>query len=122
MINQLKNLFPKVPTLALSPSMTSNVLEYICKLLKLYLPVWLYEKLLDHLNIIYIIAEIRKPKFEELSFVISLMATIFSIPKTIIFNNNTDIVGQIADYLWTCFLSKLQSINHIFIQTLSPNI
>lgn len=85
--------------LALSPTVTLNVFEYIRKLLKLYLPIQLYKKLLDYPNLIYIIAKIRKPKFEELVFIISSTAAVTCISKTIILIDNIDITGKIAKNL-----------------------
>lgn len=115
MIGHLKNLFSKVPTLALSATVTSNVLEYISKLLKLCSPVRLYKELLDRSNLMYMVAEIRKRKFEKLAFILSLTAAASCIPKTMIFVDNINTAGEIADYFQTRLLAKLQGKRLILI-------
>lgn len=114
-INHLKDLFSKVVMLALSGMVTPNVLDYISTWLKLWLSIQLYKKLFNYPNLIYIIAKIRKPKFKKLAFVMSLIATTFCIPKTMIFINNIDNAGEISNYFQTCFLDRLQNKRHILI-------
>lgn len=72
MIGHLKSTFPKVPTLALSATITPNVLEYVRESLQLRAPVRLYKESLDRTNLTYLVSEIKKPGFKELDFVDSV--------------------------------------------------
>lgn len=107
MISHLKSSFPKVPNLALSTIVTSNILDYIWEYLQLYSSVYLYKKLLDCTKFIYLILEIKKPGFEELIFVIFSYLATFRILKTMIFIDNIDMAGQLELYLQNWFFSRL---------------
>ena len=61
--------------------------------------IQLYKKLLNQSNIIYIVIEVRKPRFEKLDFLVSPIIDILAILKIIIFVNNIKITGNIAIYL-----------------------
>lgn len=63
-------MFPKILTLILLVIVTLNIIKYFCKFLHLYELVQLYKKLLNQLNITYMITEIKKPKFEKLNFLV----------------------------------------------------
>ena len=55
MIGHLKDVFPDVLTHALSATITSIVLEYICKSLKLRPATRFYRELLNRVNITYMV-------------------------------------------------------------------
>lgn len=76
--------------LVLSAKITLMVLKYIYKLLKLKPPVQFYYKLLDRPNIMYIIKEILKLKYEDLLFPITNKNRASTIPKTIYFVDNIE--------------------------------
>lgn len=59
----------------------------------------LYQKLLNQLNILYIIIEIKTLKFEELNFLISFIINISAFIKIIIFVNNIKIATKMITYL-----------------------
>ena len=62
--------FLKVPIMAVSVTITLNILEYIRKTLNLKTPVRLYQRLLDCPNITYTIAPIlqfRGPQFPDIA-------------------------------------------------------
>ena len=104
----MKDVFPEVPTLALSATITPIVLEYICKSLKLRPAIQLYQELLDKPNITYLVEEIVKPKYEDLAFLVPNGSGTNAIPKTMIFVNNIDKTQRIAAYLCIILLSRLQ--------------
>ena len=54
----LRLVFPKVPIMAVSATMTTNTLEYVRKTLNLKTPVRLYQRPLDCPNITYTVAPI----------------------------------------------------------------
>lgn len=88
MIGYLKDVFSDVLMLALSAIITSIVLKYICKFLKLRLAIWLYQKSLDRPNIIYLVKEIVKPKYKDLAFLVPDISETSTIPKIMIFINS----------------------------------
>lgn len=92
-------MFLKIPTLVLSVTVTPNALKYVCKSLQLYKPIQLYKKLLDHPNIIYMVIEIKNPRFEELDFFVFPTISASAISKTINFVNNIKTMGKIVTYL-----------------------
>lgn len=59
----------------------------------------LYKKLLDWLNIKYIVTKIKKPRFEELNLFISSIISILKILKIIIFINNIKMISKMAIHL-----------------------
>lgn len=65
--------------------MMNDVLGYIRKSLSLCAPIRLYERTLDRPNITYVVAELRKPDFQEFADLIPLEPNCAAIPKTMIF-------------------------------------
>lgn len=64
------------------------ILKYIYKFLKLKLLNQFYQKLLDRLNIIYIVSKIIKPKYKNLTFLIFENSKVDVIPKIRVFVDN----------------------------------
>lgn len=95
----MKDTFPKIPTLALLVTVTSNVLEYVCKSLQLCELVQLYKESLNQPNITYMVTKIKKPGFEELDFLVSPTIGVSAISKTIIFVDNIRIASKMATHL-----------------------
>lgn len=122
MIGHLKDVFPEVPTLALSATITPTVLEYIRKSLKLRPAIRLYQELLDRPNITYLVREIVKPKYEDLTFLVPNSSGAGAIPKTTIFVDNIDEVQRIAVYLRMILPSRLQGKRAKIICTFSLNL
>lgn len=116
-IRHLKDTFSKIPILVLLATVIPNVLKYILKSLQLHNPIRLYKELLDHPNIIYIVMEIKKPRFEELDFFVSLTTGASAIVKTMIFANNIKIAGEMATYLQSWLSSKLRKKGTLLIRT-----
>lgn len=111
-----------MPTLALSATVTPNVLEYVQESLQLRAPVRLYKESLDRPNLTYLVSEIKKPGFEELDFVVSPHMAAFKIPKTMIFVDNIDTAGQLELYLQGRLSLRLQKKARLLIQTFSANL
>lgn len=101
LIGHLKDSFPHVPAMVLSAVVTPTVLEYICTSLKLTSPTRIYTEFLDHPNLTYVVAEVTKRKYEELSFLVPSSGGVESIPKTMIFIDNVDEAIEVAMYLRT---------------------
>lgn len=90
-INIFQLIFWKIFIIAISAIITTNILKYIKKPLNLKMLVCLYQKLLDYLNIIYIITSIISSNFENLHFLIlPKIYNISNIKKTIIFINSIE--------------------------------
>lgn len=87
---------------------TSIILEYIYKSFKVKFAIQLYQKLLNRLNIIYLIKEIVKPKYEDFAFFMLDSSRTSIISKIIIFVNNIDKMQYIAVYFHIIFLFKLK--------------
>lgn len=81
----MKDVFPDIPTLTLSAIIILIVPEYICKLLKLRALTQLYQELLNKSNIIYMIEEIIKLKYETLALLIFDSDRVDTILKTMVF-------------------------------------
>lgn len=90
MVSHLKDFFLEVLMLALLAMIIPTILEYICKSLKVRFSAQLYSELLNKLNIMYIVGEINKPKYEVLAFLIFNNSRIGAILKTIIFLDNIE--------------------------------
>ena len=99
MLSHLKDVFPTILIVLLSAMVTSNILEYIQVLLKLFLPLRIYRQLLDCPNLIYIVSLIRQAGFKDLDFFISSEGAVGKIPKTRIFIDKIDNTVEMAKYL-----------------------
>ena len=116
----LRSIFPKVPIIAISVMMTPNTLEYVKKTLNLKTPVRLYQKLLDHPNITYIVALITSFGFEDLNFLIPpKIGGISNIEKTIIFVDNVEKDRALAIYLQIFLSDKLKDRDEDIIKSFS---
>ena len=109
-ISMLQIIFPNISIVAFLATITWNVLEYICKILHLNIPVYSYKWRLDRLNIIYIVQEIKKDSFGELDILIPPgEISVVDIPKTMIFLNNINVGIVITRYLQCILLDSMQS-------------
>lgn len=108
-LGDLKDVFPSVPTLILSATVTLNILEYIRVLLKLSPPSRIYWQPLDWPNLTYIVSPIRKDKFEDLAFLVPSAGTIGEIPKTMIFVDKIDDAIEKAKYLQSGLPERIRS-------------
>ena len=81
-------IYPNIPVVALSATITRNVLEYIRVTLRLRSLVHLYKKTLDRPNITYMVYEITKPGFGELDMLIPKGGGVADVLKTMIFVNS----------------------------------
>lgn len=95
----MKDTFPKILTLVLSATITPNVFEYVCKFLQFCELIQLYKNLLNRLNIIYIVTEIKKPRFEELNFFVFSTIKVLAILKIMIFVDNIKRVSKMVIHL-----------------------
>lgn len=120
-IGRLRMLFAHVPIIALSATITRNVLEYIRESLHLRAPVHLYKRTLDRPNIAYLVQEIKKPGYSELDILIPPHISALSIPKTMIFVDKIDEGINMAAYLRSLLDEPTQSRQSKLIQSFSSN-
>lgn len=99
MIGYLKDIFPNIPTLILSATITPNVFEYIRISLKLPPPLCIYRQSLDRPNLTYMVSSIKKPGFGDLAFAILNGGAICNILKIIIFVDSIDDAVAMTKYL-----------------------
>lgn len=76
--------------LALSATITLILLEYICKSLKLRPIIRFYQESINMFNIIYLIREIIKPKYKDMTFLMLDSSEAGFILKIMIFVDTTD--------------------------------
>lgn len=88
--------------------MTNNVLDYIHASLNLYSSVRLYKRFLDYPNIIYGVAEIKKPGYEELDVFVLSIGGLSAILKTMIFVDSINKGMALTEYLRTKLLDNLK--------------
>ena len=124
MIGHLKDVFPTVPTLMLSATITPNVLEYIRVSLKLPSPLRIYRQPLDRPNLTYMVTPIRNPGFEDLAFVIPRGGAVADIPKTMIFVDSIDKAVQMTKYLRSRLSERIRTTSRPdeIIRTFSANL
>lgn len=99
MLGYLKDKFPTILMVLLSAMVTSNILEYIRVLLKLFPPLRIYRQPFNCLNLMYIVSLIRKASFKNLDFFIPNRGAIGKIPKTMIFIDKIDNAIEMAKHL-----------------------
>ena len=99
MLGALKNAFSNIPMLVLSATITPTVLEYIRSLLKFSSQTRIYWQSLDWPNLTYVVAEIKKLKYEKLDFLVPDTKTLDLIPKTMVFVDQIDQAIKITAYL-----------------------
>lgn len=78
--------------------------------------------MLDWLNIIYFVAQIIKPDFEELDYLVTPIITIAAISKTLIFINNIDIAQKTAIYLQGQLSTRLSNTKNMLIKRFFANL
>lgn len=96
-----------------------NILEYVHKSLQFCETVQLYKKLLDCPNIIYMVTEIKKPRFEELDIFVFSITSMSIISKTKIFVDIIKMPDEMATYLQSRLFPKLCKKEALMIQILS---
>lgn len=96
-VGVLRVVFPDI--IALSATITRNVLGYIHDTLHLHDPVRLYKSTLDRPNITYMVNEIVKRAFGELAMLLPHDGRKADIPKTMVFVDKIDESIQIVDFL-----------------------
>ena len=85
-------------------TITQNVLEYIRKTLHLHTPVHLYKRILNWLNITYMVQKIKEKRFKELDILLlsdeaAAVASVQDILKIMIFVDRINNGIQIAKHL-----------------------
>ncbi len=116
----LRLVFPKVPIMAVSATMTPNTLEYVRKTLNLKTPVRLYRRPLDRPNITYTVAPITNSGFEDLNFLIpSKISSIGNIEKTMIFVDSVEKGIALGIHLRALLPDNLKDRGHDIIRSFS---
>lgn len=110
--------------MALSATLTTISLEYLREALHLRSPVRLYERPLDRTDITYSVAQINKPGYEELDFLLPKKSGLSRIPKTMVFVDSLDEGIALAKYLRSRLPGELRSrgkkIVRSFLSDLEP--
>lgn len=103
--------------MAVSATMTLNIIEYVKKSSNVKILVGLYQKSLDSPNIIYIITLIINFGFEYLKFVILLkISSIGNIEKTMIFVDSVEKSIVLEIYLKTFLPNNLKNRSNNIIK------
>lgn len=103
-------IFPKIPIMAISVTITPNILKYVRKTTNLKTAVRLYWRSLDYVNIIYTVVPITNSSFQNLNFrILSKLSAIGNIEKTMIFVNSIEKSIALGLYLWTLLLENLKN-------------
>ena len=113
--------------MAVSATITRNVLEYIRATLHLHTPVHLYKRILDRPNITYMVQEIKKKRFQELDILLPsgevvAVASVQDIPKTMIFVDKIDEGILIAEYLQLLLPQHMSHQENEIIRPFSSNL
>lgn len=82
----------------------SKFFEYIRISLKLILLLYIYIQSFDQTNFTYIVLSIKNLDFKDLIFVISNIAAIYNIPKTIKFVDSIKDIIAIIKSLYSKFI------------------
>lgn len=98
-VGKLRAFFADVPIMALSATITRNILEYICESLHLQTLVQLYKRTLDWPNITYMVKEIKEKGFKELDVLVPQIRGISDIPKTMLFVDKIEDGVKMSQYL-----------------------
>lgn len=80
-IGILQAIYPRIPIMALSATLTPTTLEHVRKALDLQSPVRLHERPLNCPNMIYTVAQMGKRGFHDLGFLVPETRSISAIPK-----------------------------------------
>ena len=124
MIGHLKDVFPNVPTLILSATITPNVLDYIRISLKLPAPSCIYRQPLDRPNLMYMVTSIKKPGFGDLAFTIPSGGAVGDIPNTMIFVDSIDEAVAMTMFLCSRLSKRIKNTRRPdqIIRTFSANL
>lgn len=121
-MGRLRVFFPNVPILALSATMTQNVLEYIRESLHLQAPVYLYKRTLDRPNITYMVQEITQKGFGDLGMLVPQIGGVASILKTMLFVDSIDDGVAIASYLQSLLPASMSKKATEIVRQFSSNL
>ena len=102
--------------------MTNNVLDYICTSLNLWSPVKLYKQSLDRLDIIYVVAKIKKPEYQELDIFVPSIGGLSAILKTMIFVDSINEGMVLIQYLHIKLPDNLKDKADQMIQCFYSNL
>lgn len=121
-LGHLKDVFPVLPTLILSATVTPSILEYIRVSLKISGPSRIHRESLDRLNFTYMVMPIQKPKYNELAFLVR-SGPVGNIPKTLIYVN-IDEAGDIVKFLKTKLSERIRDSEdvNVVIRDFSSNL
>lgn len=124
MLGHLKDVYPTVPTLILSATVTPNIPDYIRVSLKLSPPSRIYRQPLDWPNLKYIVSPIRNPGFQDLAFLVPRIGLIANIPKTMVFVDKIDDAMKLEKFLRSKLPDRVQNGSKVFevIRTFSSNL
>lgn len=124
MLGHLKDVFPTIPMVLLSATITPNILEYIRVSLKLSPPSRIYRQPLDRPNLTYIVSPIRQAGFKDLDFLIPSGGAVGEIPKTMIFVDKIDDAVEMAKYLRSRLPKRIRNEGDLedIIRTFSANL
>ena len=90
--------------------------------LNLYLPIRLYKQSLDHLNITYVVAKIKKPGYKELDILVLSIKGLSAIPKTMIFVNSINKGMALTKYFCIKLSNNLKDKAEQVIQYIHSNL
>ncbi len=124
MLGHLKDVFPTIPMVLLSATVTPNILKYIRVSLKLSLPLRIYRQPLNCPNLTYIVSPIRKAGFKNLDFLIPSGGAVSEIPKTMIFVDKMNEAIKMAKHLRSRLPEYIQNERdpEDIIRTFSANL
>lgn len=114
--------FPTVPIMALSATITRNVLEYVRQSLSLRAPVFLYKRSLDRPNITYMVRKIEQKAYSDLKILVPTDGGVGDIPKTMLFVDNIDEGIAIAAYLQTLLSESMLHAGKEIIRAFSSDL
>ena len=121
-IGNLRAIFADIPIIALSATITKNVLEYIRTSLHLRSPVHLYKRTLDRPNITYMVQEITKPGFGELDMLLSEGGGVADVPKTMVFVDSINEGIRITTYLRSILDESMRELKNDIIRPFASNL
>ena len=121
--DKLKTYFPTIPIMALSATITRNVLEFVCKALAFCAPIFLYKQSLDRPNIVYMVQKIKQKGYNDLNILIpSLDGGIGNIPKTMLFLDSINKSIAIAAHLRTLLPKSMRPAADQIIRAFSSDL
>lgn len=118
---QAQSILSEVPIMALSATITRNVLDYLHGALKLWLPTNLYKRTLDRTNITYMVQDIQQKGLGELNMPTSKTGGVGSIPKTMTFVDDINGGAAMAVHLRSLLPTSMRNKDEI-ARTFSSNV